>query len=219
MHLIHLTRESDLPDAIKKIQGIITPKKPVETTRRGLILAACGSVLGIKADETAAAPSKFSLSGTIYESVGRERRVDPMLIYAITCVESAVEDDRRRGRIRPYPWTLRSDKGPFYGKDKEDAVRELQRLLAAHRRQSSVYPSIDVGLAQVNLRWHGHRVRSVFDLLDPKTNLGVAADILNECFARHPRDAFRAIGSYHSADESRALRYAARVVRVYSALR
>ena len=45
-------------------------------------------------------------------------------------------------------------------------------LLAIHRGKS-----IDVGLLQVNTRWHGHRVDRLESLLDPKINLGVGAAI------------------------------------------
>ena len=68
--------------------------------------------------------------------------------------------------------------------------------------------SVDIGMMQINSRWHGHRVKTLTDLLDPYTNLSVAADILNECLARFPNSAFQAIGAYHSSDSRKAARYA-----------
>lgn len=185
-------------------------------TRRGF-LGVCLAVA-----TTAAAPAfcaqnvqpAFSLKGTVYEQAGNAARVDPVLLYAISCVESAVDSDKRRGFIRPYPWTLRSSEGPFYGKNRADTERELRRLLRFKPREG-----VDIGLAQVNTRWHGHRVDDVFDLLDPLTNLTVAAQILNEGMKRFPNDAYRAIGSYHSGDPTRAHRYARYVIRVYTSLK
>lgn len=155
----------------------------------------------------------FSLSGTVYERVGKESGIDPVLLYAITCVESSVATDDER-YIRPYPWTLRAEGRPYYAKTRKDAERELKILQARFKR-----PNVDVGLAQINTRWHGHRVKNLTDLLDPYTNLTVAAQILNESMNRYPNDAYRAIGAYHSGDPKRGRRYARFVVRVYTSLK
>ena len=160
-----------------------------------------------------ASANEFTLKGTVYEKVGNAANIDPALLYALTCVESSIEGDIA-GYMRPYPWTLRYGNKPFYGKNKAHAVAELKRILARHRNAS-----VDIGLAQINSRWHGYRVKSLLDLLDPQTNLTVAAQILNENFKRYPNDAFRAIGAYHSFDAAKSIRYARYVVRVYSSLK
>ncbi len=157
------------------------------------------------------APAGFSLQGTVYERVGRESSIDPVLLYAISCVESAV-DGSRPGYIRPYPWTLRYGSRPFYGRSRQEAASELGRILGRGI-------SVDIGLAQINSAWHGHRVKSLYDLLEPRTNLTVAAQILNEQFRRYPKNAFRAIGAYHSMTPERSIRYARHVARLYAALK
>ena len=156
----------------------------------------------------------FSLKDTLYERVGTEANLDPVLLYALTGVESAGEAGGKGVYMRPYPWTLRYAGRPFYGKTRKDAEDELKRILASRRNAN-----VDIGIAQINAVWHGHRVKNLLDLLDPYTNLRVAADILNECLARYPRDAFRAIGAYHSGDKKKAERYARFVVRLYTNLK
>ena len=96
----------------------------------------------------------------------------------------------------------------------EHEERELKCILGTAKKVS-----VDIGIAQVNAFWHGHRVKSPFDLLDPQTNLTIAAQILNENFRRYPKDAFKAIGAYHSREPSKSFRYAQYVIRVYSALK
>ena len=161
------------------------------------------------------AAEKFSLKNTVYERVGTETNIDPVLLYVLTCVESAVAvGEIKEGLMQPYPWTLRYAGKPFYGKTKEEAEAKLKAIMATRRR-----PNVDIGMAQINSIWHGHRVKNLTDLLDPYTNLKVAADILNECLALYPKDAFRAIGAYHSGNKKKAERYARFVVRLYTTLK
>lgn len=152
----------------------------------------------------------FSVKGSIFEAAGRENNIDPVLLYSIALVESAVVAPGKKGYLNPFPWTLRTDK-PFYGASKTEAEAELNRLIKTNR-------SVDVGLMQINTRWHGHRVDRITDLLDPLTNVRVAAQILNEQFARYSDDAERAVGSYHSSDPERSRWYARHVLRVYTEL-
>ena len=158
--------------------------------------------------------AKLDLSGTVFEKVGKAENIDPYLLYSLCCVETAIEGDKS-GFIRPYPWTLRHGNRPFYGRDKKHAEQELKRIIGSSKRKVNV----DIGLAQVNSYWHGHRVKSLFDLLDPQTNLTVASQILNENFQRFPKDAFKAIGAYHSNEPYKSFRYARYVTRVYTALK
>lgn len=153
----------------------------------------------------------FDLTGTIYETAGAEFDIDPVLLYSVALVESAADTEDGSDTISPYPWTLRSDK-PFYGKTRKEAEAELARIL---KRGSSV----DVGLMQVNTRWHGHRVKNPADLLDPLTNVRTGAAILSERLRATPKDAIKAIATYHSFDPDRGEWYARHVLRVWSRLK
>ena len=160
---------------------------------------------------TQAAASTFDLAGTIYEKAGREFDVDPTLLYSVALIESAVASEDGSETVSPYPWTLRTDR-PFYGKTRREAEEELLRVLK-HTK------SVDVGLMQINARWHGHRVKKLTDLLDPLTNVRVGASILSERLKATPTDALRAVATYHSFSPERGEWYARHVMRVWSMLK
>ena len=153
----------------------------------------------------------FTVKDTVFEQVGAEYNIDPLLLYSIALVESAVDAPNRRGYLNPSPWTIRADK-PFYAATEDEARKELLRLLKTKR-------SVDVGMLQINTKWHGNRVSRITDLLDPLVNVRIAAQILEEQFRRFPEDAYLAVGNYHSSDSKRARWYARHVFRVYTNLK
>lgn len=151
------------------------------------------------------------LSGTVFETVGHRYHVDPKLLYSISLVESAVKAETKSGKefmVQPSPWTLRTRRKPYYAQSKADAEKLLLKLLQVNK-------SVDIGLMQINSRWHAHRVKKVTDLLDPETNVSVAATILSELIDRYPDNALEVIARYHSGDAKRGAWYAKHVLRVY----
>jgi len=157
-----------------------------------------------------AAPASF-LTGTIWEKAAGAQGVDPALLYAVTVVESArrVAPDR----VKPWPYALNVNgyNLSLYPQSKQEAENILEWLL------SQGIVNVDVGLGQVNLRWHGHRVRQAADLLDPAVNLQVAAQILSESLAASS-DPVLGVGRYHSGTSWRARRYGGRVLGLYQRL-
>ena len=157
------------------------------------------------------ASAAVDLSGTVFETVGHKYRVDPKLLYSISLVESAVKADTQSGKelmVQPSPWTLRTRRKPYYAQSHEDAEKLLLKLLQVNK-------SVDIGLMQINSRWHAHRVKNVTDLLDPETNVSVAAAILSELIDRYPDNALEVIARYHSGQPARGTWYAKHVLRVY----
>lgn len=151
------------------------------------------------------------LSGTVFETVGSRYHIDPKLLYSISLVESAVKADTKSGKefmVQPSPWTLRTRRKPYYAQSREDAEKLLLKLLQVNK-------SVDIGLMQINSRWHAHRVKNVTDLLDPETNVSVAAAILSELIDRYPDNALEVIARYHSGQPARGTWYAKHVLRVY----
>ena len=148
------------------------------------------------------------LDGTVWESAARtEGNLDPLLLYAIALTESGRADGE--GKIKPWPWALNVEGKAFFAGTREEAAE----LLETYRGRS-----VDVGLLQVNTRWHGHRVQDLVHLLDPETNLTVGARILKEALDASPGDLTAGIGRYHSGRQDRARRYARIVVRIYQFL-
>jgi hypothetical protein len=151
------------------------------------------------------------LKGTRWEAVAARHGLDPLVLYAVALLESR----RAAGpnAFSPWPWTIRSPEGPRFYADKATAAADLSVLAARYR-------NIDVGLMQVNLRWHGERVPAPDALLDARTNLAVAADILAEAIRSVPGDPALGIGRYHQwRDERVARSYGRRVLALVAALR
>ena len=151
----------------------------------------------------------FSLSGTVWAQAAAEQQQDPLLLYAIALAESA--RPREKNTVAPWPWTLNaSGKGRYFESHDTAAT-----YLAQHTTTSS---NIDIGIMQVNLRWHGHRVDNPQALLEPDANIHVAATILREAIDSAPSDLELGVGRYHSSDPSRARAYGRRVLGIYQGL-
>lgn len=139
-----------------------------------------------------------------YQQVADAYDLPPEVLYAVALTESARQVDST-GKVRPWPWTLNvRGRGHFFASRRE-AEAALQDLLDQGRT------SIDIGLMQVNWRYHQQRLGSPQRALDPYHNLRVAAQILRDCREiRH--DWWAAVGCYHAPNSpQRADRYRARV--------
>lgn len=154
----------------------------------------------------------LDLSGTVFHQVGLEKNIDPNLLYAVALAESAYSPLKGAKGAAPYPWTLRLPNKPIYARSRQQAKQELQKILLNTS-------TVDVGLMQVNVRWHKHRVNRPEDLLDPLTNVRVAADILLENFKRSPDNLVTALGNYHSNVANRRNQYGLTVLYIYENLK
>ncbi|MBY4898647.1 transglycosylase SLT domain-containing protein [Cupriavidus sp. AU9028] len=121
------------------------------------------------------------------------QRIDPKVTAGIAMNESGY-------RGRPWPWTLNVAGRGMYFSTRGEAHATIQSLLAQGRSD------FDVGLMQVNWRYHGHRFRSPWEALSPATNIRVAEDILAENF-RRSGSASKAVAWYHNANPERGMPY------------
>ncbi|MBK1718612.1 transglycosylase SLT domain-containing protein [Thiocystis violacea] len=159
-----------------------------------------------------ATTSSAFLRGTFWETVAARYGLDAELLYGVALQES------RHGvgahTSAPWPYTLRGPEGPQFHRSRAEAALALQRLTARYRPLA-----IDVGLMQVNLRWHGDKVANPADLLEARTNLEIAARILVEAIASAPGDLELGVGRYHHwNNESIARAYGRRVLKMAKAL-
>lgn len=149
-----------------------------------------------------------------YVAVARATRVPADILYALACAESGKQ--LPDGSTRPWPWVLNVDGESRFHATRAAAERDLARAL---RRTTNV----DVGLGQINWRWHGHRFRDISSAVDPYTNLRTAARLLREQFERcRCNDWWIAVEHYHAPSEvegalARRLRYRQRVERCWRA--
>ena len=156
---------------------------------------------------TAVASEFFSLEGTIFQEVAAEHQVDSLLLYSIAIAESATEAGN--GNIQPYPYVFRTKDGAEYFNTFAEAKEALAAVLERTKK-------VDVGMMQINLYYHPQD--DPFSLLDPATNLNVAARYLKETMASTDNPVL-GVGRYHNwADEERANWYGDHVWQIYNNL-
>ncbi|HEC26058.1 MAG TPA: lytic transglycosylase domain-containing protein [Gammaproteobacteria bacterium] len=141
-----------------------------------------------------------------YRIIATERGVPSTMLYAVAMTESATQINDSN-LYRPWPWTLNvAGKGYFFD-SRIEAWQALKSWIRQGRR------SIDIGLMQVNWRYHGKKLGTPWQALDPYHNLRVGADILNNCYQTR-KDWWASVGCYHSpANKQRAERYRQRVAK------
>ena len=153
------------------------------------------------------AAAEVDVSGSVFTTVGKAKGIDPLLLYSVALAESAFHKKGIK-TVKPWQFALRTSSSAYYGKCYEDTVKELRRIL-------KTTDSVDVGIMQINVRWHKHRVRKPEDLIDLQTNVSVAADILRERLAANDDDWTQALAQYHSFTPARGAWYSAFVLGIY----
>ena len=139
-----------------------------------------------------------------YRQVAAEYGIPPKIFYAVALAESG-RVVGEQAELHPWPWTLNIRGKSHYF----DRRRAAERALAAALLSGE--DGVDVGLMQVNWRYHQAGLQSPRAALDPYRNLRAAAAILHACHSTHS-DWWSAVGCYHApADRARALAYRARV--------
>jgi hypothetical protein len=107
-----------------------------------------------------------------YRIAASRAGVPATALFSLALQESGM---RFKGRLRPWPWTLNIGGEALRYPTQEQACRALHEALRANDSKR-----VDVGLGQVNVGYHGHRVTEPCQLLDPYRNLAIAATILRE---------------------------------------
>lgn len=125
--------------------------------------------------------------------------IPPYLLRAIALTESG-----RNGE--PYPWAMNIMGKAHYASGPGEMIGIVDRYGSRS--------SIDIGCAQVNLKFHGHRFTDWRSLLDPQTNADYAAYHILE-LRREFGSWSRAVGAYHSRTPWRGQNYACEVSRNY----
>ncbi len=160
---------------------------------------------------TATAASSDDVVPEGYRVVAAQYGIPPTVLYAVAMTESGVGANVR-GAYRPWPWTLNvAGHGRVYP-SRAAAWSALNRFLARGER------FVDIGIMQVNWRYHRDKLGDPWLALEPYHNLRVAAGILRECYTKR-RDWWASVGCYHSPNNStRAQRYRQRVVGYWQRL-
>jgi hypothetical protein len=75
------------------------------------------------------------------------------------------------------------------------------------------YKNMDIGLMQINWRYHGNKFASLAEAFDPFKNASYAVEYLQK--HREERDWWQSVGRYHSGTERHAKRYIKSVYSMY----
>lgn len=146
---------------------------------------------------------------SLWSQIGKAAGVDPLLLYSIALVESkALYPD---GKVAPTPWLFRVDDHLVRGKR-----HDVQLAMAAASQFGSAVQ--DVGIMQVYYPMHRDAVRDPLTLLNPRTNITVAAKILRDGM-HQTRDRVLGVGYYHSHTPTLARDYGTAVLAVYQRLK
>ena len=129
-----------------------------------------------------------------YQLAAHKAGIPSAVLYSVALQESGTRLRGQGQQLVPWPWTLNVAGAGYRFATRADACTAL--LLAL----KTVPPKrIDVGIAQVNMGWNGHRFgRGVSPCyaLDPYKNLDVAAQMLAELRAEGG-DWLTVAGRYH----------------------
>ena len=155
----------------------------------------------------------------VWNDAAEKHDLDPLLLLSVALKESKLAIDSKFQSVSPWPWALNHKNLDvrFY-KTKEEAVNAAAKLFSSEENQSkSKRASIDVGLMQINWKWHKEKIgdRSIGDLLDPMTNINMGASILSEAMRSSPDDLVLGVGRYHSWTDSKARAYGQDVLDIY----
>lgn len=153
----------------------------------------------------------------LYQRVAGQHQIPSTLLFAL-----ALQESRRavivggRNKVLPWPWTVNHRGKPYFFHKKGQAIAFAQILIG---RGDFMF---DVGLGQVNWRYHRQRFTSIAAAFTPETNLNVAATILREQYERKEcRTWALAIGCYHrpgqrESDKRIARNYARGVISLWA---
>lgn len=125
-------------------------------------------------------------ASSIFDQIGWEQNVSPQILWGIALQESSHPE-----KNRPWPWSVNVNGKSYFFSSKRNAVEFSAKEINKGK-------SVDIGLMQVNWKWHKQRFSSLSQAFDPVTNLRVAATILKQ-FKRYPK--WVAVGKYHCPSE------------------
>lgn len=127
-------------------------------------------------------------------------------------VIGAIAQNESKYKGYPWPWTLNVHGKPYYFETRKQA-HDFVLLLLKNGIQS-----FDVGLTQINWKYHSHRFKSPWDALNPVLNIQTSKEILTDLIKK-TGNLERAIACYHNCvDKKLGQKYLDNFRREYEAL-
>lgn len=144
------------------------------------------------ADETELMPLKNELKRLIAEQE-ELNKIPSGLLLAIATVESGSE-----------PYALNIQGKSVIGRNKTEAVNLIHEALAKG------ITNIDVGVMQLNVKWHRENFKSIEEMLEPKKNIEYAASFLLTHYKKYG-DWHKAVRFYHSSTAEYHRKYSRKI--------
>lgn len=157
------------------------------------IIITFGIIISFASANTLQAGTKPELL-EIISNAEKEHNIPKGLLLAVAKTESNLE-----------AYALNISGRPHLFKDKNIASQTIRRAL------DEGITNIDIGVAQINYKWHGHKFSSIDDMLSPEVNIKYAAKLLAKLKQQHG-NWHRAIRIYHSSKPKHNRQYSRRVV-------
>ena len=162
--------------------------KGIKFTCIGFLFILCAH--GANADELALV--KNQIRQLIAEQEERNK-IPSGLLLAIATVESGSE-----------PYALNIQGKSVIGSNKREAVALIHEALAEGIN------NIDVGVMQLNVKWHRENFKSIEEMLEPKKNIEYAAGFLLKLYKKYG-DWHKAVRFYHSSTTEYYRKYSRKI--------
>lgn len=127
-------------------------------------------------------------------TVEQKNRIPRGLLNAIVGVESGFN-----------PTAINIEGKTVTINDKSEAIKIIKNAV------NQGVTNIDVGIAQINYRWHKGNFKNIEEMINPTTNIEYAAKLLSSLF-KHHGTWHKAIRHYHSANPNHHNQYSRKVV-------
>lgn len=144
------------------------------------------------------------LKGTAFETISDDFGLDPWTLYALALFETG-RVDPDTGMLRPHPYVIHRGGDKTYYKDRQEAEAVIDRL------EANGVSNYDIGVLQINRKWHAKTVGGPKNLLNVSDSLKVVATILRRSFRASPDDYILAVGRFRGWDEAIARPFGERV--------
>lgn len=129
-----------------------------------------------------------------YQLAAYQAGIPSEVLYSVALQETGTRLRGRGPQLVPWPWTLNVAGAGYRFATRADACTALLVALSTAGAKR-----VDVGIAQVNMGWNGHRFGrgvSPCEALNPYKNLEIAAQMLAELRAQGG-DWINVAGRYH----------------------
>jgi len=162
--------------------------KRIKFTCIGFLFILCAH--GANADELVLVKNQIRQLIAVQEE---QNNIPSGLLLAIATVESGSK-----------PYALNIQGKSVIGRNKREAVDLIHKALAKG------ITNIDVGVMQLNIRWHRENFKSIEEMLDPKKNIEYAAGFLLKLYKKYG-DWHKAVRFYNSSTAEYYRKYSRKI--------